>query len=127
MPEDSPGLIGSIRRLASTLVSVVGTRLELLGNELQEERLRLSQMLLYFFVAAVCFTMTVLMLTAFVVVLFWEEHRLAAIAVLAALFFVAGILSTQALRTLSARKSRLFSCSLEELAKDKAQLDGGHE
>ncbi|MGC2165611.1 MAG: phage holin family protein [Gallionella sp.] len=127
MAEENPGLIGSIRRLASTLVSIVATRLELLGNELQEERLRLSQMLLYFFVAIICFAMAALLLTIFVVALFWDDHRLAVLAGLSVFFILAGSLSTLALRGLAARRSPLFSCSLAELAKDKVQLDAGHE
>lgn len=127
MPEESPGLIGSIRKLSSTLVSVVATRIELFGNELQEERLRVSQMLLYFFVAAICFAMAVLLLTIFIVVLFWDEHRLAVLAGISVFFIVAGTLATTALRSLATRKSKLFSASLAELAKDREQLDVGHE
>ena len=45
MPEASWGLMESVKRLLSTLASIASTRLELLANELEEERLRLTQML----------------------------------------------------------------------------------
>lgn len=127
MPEASPGLMGSVKRLLSTLTSIVSTRLELLANELQEERLRLTQMLLFASAALFCFGMGILLLTMFVVVLFWDDHRLAALGVLSALFFSLGTLMAMLLRSKAQAKSRLFSASLAELAKDHERLENGHE
>lgn len=123
MPEASPGLLGSARRLLSTLTSIASTRLELLANELQEERLRLTQMLFFALAALFCFGMGVLLLTVFIVVLFWDDHRLAAIAVLGLLFFAAGTLLAVSLRSKAAERSPLFSASLAELARDRQHLD----
>lgn len=127
MPQTSPGLLGSIRQLASTLTSIVSTRLELLANELQEERLRLTQMLLYAWFALFCFGMGMLLLTAFIVVLFWDDHRLAAIGALGTVFFALAALMAWLLRGKSRARSGLFSASLAELAKDREYLDAGHE
>ena len=41
------GLLGSLKNLASTLVAVVETRLQLLDNELHAEKLRLAQLGLF--------------------------------------------------------------------------------
>jgi len=127
MPEASSGLMGSVKRLVSTLTSIVSTRLELLANELQEERLRLTQMLLYSLFALFCFGMGLLLLTVFIVVLFWDDHRLAVLAGLCILFFVLGMLMAMVLRVKSQSKSKLFSASIAELAKDREQLGAGHE
>lgn len=127
MPEASPGLMGSVRRLLSTLTSIVSTRLELLANELQEERLHLTQMLFFALLALFCFGMGILLLTVFIVVLFWDDHRLAALGVLSALFFVLGALIAALLRSKAQAKSRLFSASLAELAKDRERLGTDHE
>lgn len=127
MSETSPGLLGSIKQLVSTLTSIVSTRLELLANELQEERLRLAQMLLYAWFALFCFGMGILLLTAFIVVLFWDDHRLAAIGTLGAVFFALGTLMAWLLRSKARVRSGLFSASLAELAKDREHLDAGHE
>ena len=51
MAEAGSGLMGSVRQLLSTLAAVASTRLELLANELHEERLHVERMLLYFFAA----------------------------------------------------------------------------
>lgn len=127
MPEASAGLMESARRLLATLISIASTRLELLANELQEERLRLTQMLLFASFALFCFGMGILLLTVFVVVLFWDDHRLAALGALSALFFASGTLMALLLRSKAQSKPRLFSASLAELAKDRQQLGADHE
>jgi uncharacterized membrane protein YqjE len=127
MREAGSGLMGSVKRLTSTLTSIVSTRLELLANELQEERLRLTQMLLFTLVALFCFGMGLLLLTVFIVVLFWDDHRLAVLGALSVIFFVSGSLVLMVLRGKAQEKSRLFSASLAELSKDREQLGVGHE
>jgi|SRR3989338_1126927 len=127
MAEAGAGLMGSIKQLLSTVTSIASTRLELLANELQEERLRLTQMLLLALFALFCFGIGILLLTAFIVVLFWDDHRLAALGTLSALFLALGTLMTMLLRSKAQAKSRLFSASLAELTKDREQLETGHE
>lgn len=132
MPEAGSGLLGSAKRLAATLTSIVSTRLELLANELQEERLRLTQMLFFALCALFCFGMGLLLFTVFIVVLFWDDHRLAVLGVLSVIFFASGSLAALLLRGKAREKSRLFSASLAELARDREQLGAvregaGHE
>jgi len=117
----------SIKRLASTLISIVSTRLELLANELQEERLHLTQMFLYSLFGLFCFGMGILLLTIYIVVLFWDDHLLAVLGGLCSLFFVFGILMALFLRKKAQSKPKLFSDSLAELAKDRKHLGTGHE
>ncbi len=117
----------SVKRLLSTLTSVVSTRLELLANELQEERLHLTQMLFFALCMLFCFGVGVLLLTAFIVVLFWDEHRLAVLGTLSVVFFALGILTAMLLRSRMATKSRLFSVSLAEFSRDREHLSTRHE
>lgn len=119
--------MGSIRQLLSTLTCIVSTRLELLANELQEERLRLTQMFLFTLFALFCFGVGILLLTAFIVVLFWDDHRLAVLGALSALFFALGALMAMLLRSKARAKSRLFYASLAELTEDRKQLSAGDE
>ena len=127
MPEASLGLMVSVKRLLSTLASIALARLELLANELQEERLRLTQMLLFALFALFCFGMGVLLLTVFIVVLFWDDHRLAITGMLGVLFFTLGTVLAFILRRKAQEKSKLFSTSLAELVKDREQLGTSHE
>jgi len=127
MPEASSGLMDSAKQLLSTLTSIASTRLELLANELQEERLHLTQMLLFALFALFCFGLGVLLLTMFIVVVFWDDHRLAALGILSILFFAAGTLTAILLRGRMQAKSKLFSVSLAELARDREHLNTRHE
>ena len=120
------GLLGSIKRLLSTLTSVASTRLELLANELYEERLNLEQMLLYFVSALFCFGMTIMLLTVFIVVLYWDDHRLLLLGGLSTVFLVAGLMLAMRLQKIMQNKSKLFSVTLAELAKDKDLLGDGN-
>src|SRR3972149_2519992 len=127
MAEASSSLMESIKRLLSTLASIVSTRLELLANELQEERLHLTRMLVLALFTLFCFGIGVLLLTAFIVVLFWDEHRLAALGTLRVVFFSLGALTAVVLRGKMGGKSKLFSVSLTDLAKDREYLNPRHE
>ena len=122
MAEQSSGLMGSVKRLFATLTGILATRLELLSNELQEERLFWSRMILMWVVALFCAFVAVLLLTAFIVVAFWDESRLAVLGTLSAFFFVLAGLAAYSIRTKSRAKSKLFSASLAELVKDQDQL-----
>lgn len=126
MPEHS-GLLGSVKRLLATLAGMVATRLELLVNEWQEEQLRLVQMLLFALFAVFCFCMGLLLLALFLVVLFWDEHRLAVLAALTLTFFVSGGVLVMLLQSKWRQGSKLFSASLAELTKDRKSLGERHE
>jgi uncharacterized membrane protein YqjE len=120
---ESTGLMESLKRLTGTLLAIFQTRLELLSNEMAEERVRIEQMLLYGSVALFFFGLAVMLLTAFIVVLFWDSQRLLVLGGFAALYFVAGLLVLNALRRVAREKSKLFSASLAELADDRDRLD----
>lgn len=108
--------------MACTLLAIFQTRLELLSNEIEEERLRIGQMLLYGSVALLFFGLGTMLLTVFVVVLFWDGQRLLVLGGLSALFFVAGLLVWNVLRRLALEKSKLFSASLSALDDDRDRL-----
>lgn len=112
----------SLKRLTGALLAIVQTRLELLSNELEEEQLRVGQMLLYGSVALFFFGLAFMLLTVFIVVVFWDDHRLLVLAGFAVLYCVAGVLAWNELRRVAREKSKLFSASLAELADDRDQI-----
>ncbi len=116
------GLFDSVKRLGATLTAIAATRLALLANELHEERLRLTQMLLLALSALFCFGLTVVFLTTFLVVLFWDSHRLMVLGLLCVAFFSLGGTMLLLLRQKIAQKPKLFAASLAELSKDQAAL-----
>ncbi|MGA7594475.1 MAG: phage holin family protein [Gallionella sp.] len=125
MAGQGAGLLDSVKRLASTLIEIGSTRLELLANELQEERLHLTQMFFLSLLALFSFGMALLLLTIFITVLFWDDHRIAVLGGLCILFFVSGILIAFRLRSKAQSRPKLFSASLAELARDREHLGPG--
>lgn len=108
--------------MAGTLLAILQTRIELLSNEMEEERLHIGRMFLYGGIALLFFGLAIMLLTMFVLVLFWDSHRLLMLGGFAALFFVAGLLAYNALRRVARERSKLFSTSLAELANDRDWL-----
>lgn len=127
MPVASSGLMGSLKRLTSSLLAILATRLALLVNELQEERLRLTQLLLLGVFAAFCIGTGLILLNAFIVVLFWDDHRLVALGTLTLVYLVAGALVVMVLRSRARAGTKLFAASLAELEKDRHALRGENE
>ena len=126
-PGQSKGLLDSLKMLASTLLGMGRTRLELLSIEFEEERVRLGSMLIWTFVALFCAALSVVLITLLLVVIFWDDHRLLALGVLALLFLLGAVLSARIVRDKSREKPRLFATSLAELSKDREQLAPEHE
>jgi len=112
----------SLKRMTGTLLGIFQTRLELLSIEVEEERLNIKQMLLYGCIALLFFGLATILLTTFVVVVFWDSYRLQVLAGFIILYFVAGLLAWNALNGVANRKSQLFSASLAALADDRDQL-----
>jgi uncharacterized membrane protein YqjE len=118
----SAGLLGSVRTLATTLVTALQTRIELLATEFEEERILLTRLWLLATVALFLFVLSVLTATLFIVVLFWDTHRLGAIGVLFLLFLLGGCAVAWYARKQARARPRLFSATLRELAKDREHL-----
>jgi len=104
------------------LLDIARTRLELLANEVEEERLRIWQVLIFSSLTLFFFGLAVVLLTSFVVVLFWDDHRLWVLALFTGLYSVFGLLAWNSLRRVSRARSKLFSLSISELNDDSEQL-----
>ena len=117
-----PGLVDSLSRLGRSALALLRTRLEILGTEIEEERIRFAGLALAVAAIAFCLQMAVLLFVAFLVVLFWETHRLASIGAFAAFFLVAGVVGIVILKRRLARRPKLFASSLGELMRDEERL-----
>ncbi len=112
----------SLKSMAGTMLAIIQTRVELLSCEMAEERLRIEQMLLYSSVTLFFFGLSIMLLTVFIVVAFWDNYRLLVLGGLATLFFVAGLISLVILRRIAEHKTNLFSSSIGALADDRSNL-----
>lgn len=121
-PAASAGLFSSLRSLFDTALRMGQVRLALLGTELEEQKLRLAQGLVLSGLGALLLTVASGLLSALVLVLFWDTHRLAALAVLTAAFAAAGVLLLRAGSRAVRSAGSMFQASLQELARDRAGL-----
>jgi uncharacterized membrane protein YqjE len=120
--QDQQGLFASTRGLLGTGVTLLHNRLQLLGVELAEERVRLVSMLAYCGAAFLCIAAGLIFLAILLTVLMWESNRLLALGIFSALFLGAGIASAALALSLARGGSKLFSASLAELRKDRDAL-----
>jgi uncharacterized membrane protein YqjE len=123
--QDQQGLFASTRGLLGTGVTLLHNRLQLLGVELAEERVRLVSMLAYGGAAFLCIAAGLIFLAMLLTVLMWESNRLLALGVFSALFLGAGVASAALALSLARGGSKLFSASLAELRKDRDTLSAG--
>ncbi len=121
-PANEAGLLGSIKKLATTLVGVLQTRLEIFSTELEEAKLQIGQLLMLGLAAVFCLGLGVVLFTIFLVVLFWDSYRLPVLGVMSGFFLVLGIFAALAMRAKSAENMKMFSSTLAELSKDREQL-----
>ncbi len=122
-PGASAGLLDSGRRALDGLLQLAQLRLELLGTELEAEKLRLFDALLKAAIGLVLLGLAAVLALGFVILLLWDGYRLAAIGVLTLLFGGAGAwLMHRARRQLQADEGGPFALSLGELRRDRAPL-----
>lgn len=108
----------SIGRISATLVALVQTRLELAAVEVEEESLRLMGYLMLSLLALFLFGIAVVMVALFVIILFWDTHRIEAVLSMAVLFAAGGALIARKVRISLATKPRLLEHTIAELNKD---------
>lgn len=116
------GLLDSLRRLVATLLDIVHTRVEIVATEFEEERERIRELVLFGFLALFFAGFGFLLLTLFIIVLFWDTYRVFAVGGFALLYLGLGVLAAATLRQRLKTRPRLFAATLAELAKDRERL-----
>ncbi|MBW8072103.1 MAG: phage holin family protein [Ferrovum sp.] len=117
------GLFSSLRVLATTLVAVAHTRLDLLSTELEEEREYFLAQLVLILMALFLLGIGVVLATILLVIAFWDTHRLLVLGLFSGFFLGAGMMAWGAARRKARVKPKPFSASLSELFKDRQQIE----
>lgn len=115
------GFFGSLKNLAATLIVTGRTRLELLSNEFEEEKLRTLRLLLLAQGMVFCLGVGILLGVAFLALAF-RDNALLVVGVCAALFLLFAVVLYSAVRRAMHRPDRAFAASLAELEEDLRQL-----
>ena len=116
---DSPGILHSLRALSVALASAFHTRVELFVTELEEERERLKQTLIFTLPLVFGLSMGFILLTIFLVALFWERGWIGAIGALSFLYLGVATFAAVKLRDSVLKRPGLFPATLAELGKDR--------
>lgn len=123
MSEDQEPVSAPLRRLGRSLLTLGRIRLELLAIEVQEEKDRIANLVLWAVLAALLAGFAVLMLLVLAIVALWDSHPLLALGGATGVLVVAAGLALRQLKALTAQPSTLFQASIAELRKDAAGLD----
>jgi uncharacterized membrane protein YqjE len=107
--------------MATTLLAMAQTRLELLGNEVEVEKLRLLRMLLLAQAFMFSALVVALLASSFLTLWLWE-FRLGVLALCIALFSAAAWSAYRALMEMVRRPESAFTSSLTELQEDLRRL-----
>jgi uncharacterized membrane protein YqjE len=117
------GLLGSANHLLAVLVSAAETRVGILATELQEERVRLGRLVLFGGAALFCLGLGIVLLSVFLVVLYWNSDRLAILGLLSGLFLGLGVVNAIVLAVIVRGYKRPFGETVDVLAKDRQSLE----
>jgi uncharacterized membrane protein YqjE len=122
-PRRPPSFLHSAKAYVGVWVEVLKVRLELFSTEWQEECLRLEQIFILAAATVLCLALGLLLVTLFIVAAFWEtDYRLAVLGGFALFYLAGGIAAGLVMRRVSRNKPKLFSATIEELAKDYRHL-----
>ncbi|OZI45142.1 phage holin family protein [Bordetella genomosp. 4] len=118
------GLRTSVSSVASSLVGMLRTRLELFSLEAAEEKTRLIKLLGSAFAALLFLTLAVLVFTVTIAVAFWPtENRYVALGLLAAIYALIGLVLLLSIRRQLLFGPMPFAATVEELGRDAELLD----
>lgn len=119
------GVFGSLRNLLDSGLEQLQVRLALLGNEIEEQKVRVVEGLVMAILGAMLLAVAALLVCGFVLVLFWDGHRLLALGVMTALVGGGGAWLVQAGRARLRTSGEVFQASIDELRQDREALARG--
>lgn len=121
-PEGGPR--SSLRALGADVVALARVRLELLALELKQESQRQKELLWLAVVSALFLAAGFFALAVLVVVVFWDTHRVAALAVVCAAYLGAGGWAFVRLRAILRDRPPPLGATIAEFQRDLEMLKG---
>lgn len=124
-PTTPPGLLDSARRVLVSLIEIGQTRLELASTEVEEERLRIAELLLYATVSLFFLGVGLVLASMWIVLLYWDTHRELVLAGLSGIFLLVGAGLAITWRHKARHKPKLLATTVAELQRDRDALRAG--
>ncbi len=116
------GAAGSGRRLGAAVLGLLHSHVELFGIELQEQKSRTVSLLLFAGLALVFALLALVAVSGLVLILLWDNYRMAGMLGLCVFYVLAGIFCALRLKAAVFDESSPFIGTLEELANDRERL-----
>lgn len=110
------------RRLGAAMLGLLRSHVELFGIELQEQKSRTVSLLLFAGLALVFALLALVALSGLILILLWDNYRMAGMVGLAVFYVLAGIFCAFRLKAAVFDESSPFSGTLEELANDRERM-----
>ena len=115
-------MLNVIKRMAGILLAMVHTRAELFAVETEEQVQRFFAYLMLSLLGLFCLGMTVFFASILIITLFWETHRIAAVAGMMVFFGVAAVGLFLGVRSAFRNRPRYLAATLKEIARDVETL-----
>jgi uncharacterized membrane protein YqjE len=116
-------MLGPARELARTLLSFAETRTRLAATELEEQSIRLAEILIWLVTALFFLGLTLLFVAVLVVLHFWDSNRLLATALIALLFAAVGVGAGLMVRARMRTRPKFLVATLAELQRDRERIE----
>lgn len=116
----TPGFLDALRNLGGGLIDSVHDRVALVATELQEEKIRFIQLLLWIHAVVFAAMMATTFASITLVYWFWDTARLEVLCGLTAFYVVAFGATLFSFRRYLTRQPRPFAATLQELQEDRA-------
>ncbi len=113
-----PGFVDTARSLGASALELLRIRLELISVEWQEQRERGKEVLVLAVAGGLLLALALLVLTFFVIALFWDTYRLTAIATVALVYACAGAWALHKVQVMLRNRPKPFEATLQEFASD---------
>jgi uncharacterized membrane protein YqjE len=121
-PASSSAPSSTVRSAVRTLLSFAETRARLAANEFEEQLLRLLEVAAWAVAAVFFFAIAVLLVSLFIVLVFWDSNRVLAAGLLAGLFIAGGGVSVLMVRACMAARPKFLAATLAEFEKDRQRM-----
>lgn len=119
-PASAPS--STVRSAVRTLLSFAETRARLAANEFEEQLLRLLEVAAWAVAAVFFFAIAVLLVSLFIILVFWDANRVLAAGLLAGLFIAGGGVSVMMVRACLAARPKFLAATLAEFEKDRQKM-----
>ncbi len=112
----------TVRAALRTVLSFAETRARLAANEFEEQVLRLLEVAAWAVAAVFFFAIAVLLVSLFIVLVFWDANRVLAAGLLAGVFIAGGAVSVLMVRSCLAARPKFLAATLAEFEKDRQRV-----